>query len=385
MDSPPDMIASFPEGVSLEELQTAIGRDSALLDSTDIAVARFIAKKTITTEQFTHLSLSRRKYICKLYMASKYDPTILEPYKEQVIHDEREFMKTMGELYPSDLSNVAISEQIFGFSVAQLLPHQCLSSPIPGVDQVSCDQLCWRSEERDGFHVMPLVGQLSDLDGLEQIVKAPEIKSVIINGSLIRQILNPHFLRFKKLVSLDLSNNRIAFISDQAFAYLCSLQNLILKGNRLEKLSPIFMELKNLTLLDLSHNRLKVITPGALHGLEALRDLCLDDNQLAEVPEDFFEPILCIEKLAVAGNVSTFTPLILYVLLKDKERLSHMKCVGIGSEDPPLKPSVYTELQRCGIELRRRVPGSLSSVRSLRTQSSDTDSLVSLAADDTEA
>ncbi len=111
--------------------------------------------------------------------------------------------------------------------------------------------------------------------------------------------LNTEFFKdLNSLTELRMTNGWILSIEADAFAGPRLLKTLILKKNRLRRLSEdSFQYLIQLRKLDLSGNELSQVAPALFQPLTSLKELWLNGNQLAIVPPDFFAPLLHTTKL----------------------------------------------------------------------------------------
>ncbi|CAH0730501.1 unnamed protein product, partial [Brenthis ino] len=89
------------------------------------------------------------------------------------------------------------------------------------------------------------------------------------------------FGRLPDLTKLDLRNNAIAVIEDNAFDGAASIQELLLDGNLLQTVTDkMFFGLHSLTTLSLTDNKISCITPGSFDHLNLLTTLSLSNNPL---------------------------------------------------------------------------------------------------------
>ncbi|CAF0996746.1 unnamed protein product [Adineta ricciae] len=103
-----------------------------------------------------------------------------------------------------------------------------------------------------------------------------------LQDNLIKRISREDDLRhLKSLYTLDLRNNRLDSIDDDAFDGVDSLNELFLSNNSLHKVTSHTLNgLKSLQTLDLSNNRLRCIDQGSFDQLQTLSELNLQSNPL---------------------------------------------------------------------------------------------------------
>ncbi|XP_060809370.1 protein slit isoform X2 [Amyelois transitella] len=89
------------------------------------------------------------------------------------------------------------------------------------------------------------------------------------------------FGRLPDLTKLDLRNNGITIIEDNAFDGAANIQELFLDGNQLKTITDkMFFGLHSLSVLSLTNNKIRCITPGAFDHLTTLSTLNLESNPL---------------------------------------------------------------------------------------------------------
>ncbi|XP_061385192.1 protein slit isoform X2 [Danaus plexippus] len=90
------------------------------------------------------------------------------------------------------------------------------------------------------------------------------------------------FGRLPDLAKLDLRNNGITVIEDNAFDGAVAMRELSLDGNLLQTVGDkMFFGLHSLTLLSLTDNKIRCITPGSFDHLTMLSTLSLANNPIA--------------------------------------------------------------------------------------------------------
>ncbi|KAJ8705436.1 hypothetical protein PYW08_012482 [Mythimna loreyi] len=89
------------------------------------------------------------------------------------------------------------------------------------------------------------------------------------------------FGRLPDLTKLDLRNNGITLIEDNAFDGAANIQELLLDGNLIQTVTDkMFFGLHSLGILSLTDNKIRCITPGAFDHLTMLSTLNLESNPL---------------------------------------------------------------------------------------------------------
>ncbi|XP_053320506.1 epiphycan [Spea bombifrons] len=123
-----------------------------------------------------------------------------------------------------------------------------------------------------------------DDHNLDSVPPLPrETTHVYLRFNRITKINKNDFANLNKLQKLDLTSNIIEAIDEDAFRSLSTLNELILRDNRLRQLP----ELPNtLNVIDVSHNRLgrKGIKHEAFKDMNDLHLLYLTDNSLDHIP-----------------------------------------------------------------------------------------------------
>lgn len=129
--------------------------------------------------------------------------------------------------------------------------------------------------------------------GLKRIPRIDqEVSTLNLSTNNIRAIREEDLTSiFRVTYKLDLSHNRISYISPRAFCneeFDCEfsrLSNLILDHNRITAMPPL--RLPKLVKLFIGHNQIKKLTPQAFEGFPRLYKLTLDHNSGLEICELF--------------------------------------------------------------------------------------------------
>ncbi|ESN92175.1 hypothetical protein HELRODRAFT_103882, partial [Helobdella robusta] len=111
-----------------------------------------------------------------------------------------------------------------------------------------------------------------------------------LSDNLIETVKVGWFNKLKNLKKLDLCNNKILFIEEEAFEGLNQLEELQLNDNSISSLSPTtFKGLKNLKTLMLRSNRLNCINNQTYRPLVSLQHLSFYGNQIRCIEEGSFD------------------------------------------------------------------------------------------------
>ncbi|XP_057665442.1 protein slit isoform X5 [Diorhabda carinulata] len=107
----------------------------------------------------------------------------------------------------------------------------------------------------------------------------PETSELYLDFNEIDRIQGDRIKHLKSLTRLDLSNNKIAMLSNDTFTNLSKLSTLII-----------------------SYNKLQCIQRDSLQGLLSLRILSLHGNQISLIPEGTFANLKSISHIALGAN-----------------------------------------------------------------------------------
>ncbi|XP_070000162.1 leucine-rich repeat-containing G-protein coupled receptor 5 isoform X3 [Penaeus vannamei] len=110
------------------------------------------------------------------------------------------------------------------------------------------------------------------------------------------------------VTSMDLSNNNLTSVPDNAFAAYPSLQYLRLSGNRISSVSPQAFEGVKLQNLNLARNKVTHLRNGDLIGNDKLLSLSLHQNQIVQVDDEAFTPLTSLQVLDLTENQLRLIP-----------------------------------------------------------------------------
>ncbi|GIY57269.1 carboxypeptidase N subunit 2 [Caerostris darwini] len=128
-------------------------------------------------------------------------------------------------------------------------------------------------------------------------------------GNKISSLNKDTFYNGRDIFELDVSYNRIDFVSSKAFNAFKYLKRLDLSHNRIWNLpTTAFEGLSNLRRLDLSFNDLITIFPALFSHLTELQELSLKSNPLQELESKQFEHLQKLEHLDLASTLLKVIP-----------------------------------------------------------------------------
>ena len=134
--------------------------------------------------------------------------------------------------------------------------------------------------------------------------KVPSLRRLDVEGNLIAEIHAYTFFGPSKLSSINLKDNRLDQLAENAFLGLeNNLRELNLMGNGFPTfpLSAVKI-LKKLQSLNLAANRLANITSDSFTRLESLRFVDLSSNVFEHLARETFDALPNLERVTLAGN-----------------------------------------------------------------------------------
>jgi Leucine-rich repeat (LRR) protein len=143
---------------------------------------------------------------------------------------------------------------------------------------------------------------LTSLDGLEYVPDIQTITRLNLSKNNLKTIPNDSFRFVPQLRVLDLSINTIEKIEPIGFNNLQQLQQLDLSNNQLTRLSIELSSLNSLKNLNLENNQIFSIQDNAFRDLTNLEILNLSGNDLLHLPLALFTPLKNLHFLDMTGN-----------------------------------------------------------------------------------
>ncbi len=123
-------------------------------------------------------------------------------------------------------------------------------------------------------------------------------------------------------IALDLSNQEIVQIAENAFSSVSLLRELYIDDSKISEIHPkAFADLQILTVLSLSNGKLSFLARGALKGLINLKELHLFQNDIISLPADLFNETSQLEKISFNDNEVKYLPKLLFKELINLKRL----------------------------------------------------------------
>ncbi|XP_055588501.1 chaoptin isoform X2 [Uranotaenia lowii] len=139
---------------------------------------------------------------------------------------------------------------------------------------------------------------------IPMVINSSKLFMLHMDNTGLREI-EPYFFQTTGLYRLDISNNPITEVPDEAFCGLeRSLWELTLENNRLiEVPSRAIRDLKKLRMLNLRGNDISLVEPGAFRGLEkSLQSLVLADNSITQILPASVSGLPNLDSIDLSGN-----------------------------------------------------------------------------------
>lgn len=149
-----------------------------------------------------------------------------------------------------------------------------------------------------------------DISSLPKLISFPKsARDVSFAGNKIENIAEDTFYNGRYVINLDLSHNRIDFISIVAFRAFKNLKRLDLSHNKIWNIpSKSFDGLTSLKYLNLGYNEIAVLTPDLFSAIPNLVELDLESNPLIELEPKLFEHLKHLETLNLQATLLKVIP-----------------------------------------------------------------------------
>jgi len=143
---------------------------------------------------------------------------------------------------------------------------------------------------------------ISELDE-SYFINLRQLRHLILRQNKLEKISSKAFKGLESLETLDLEYNEIREIDENAFSDLVRLKQLKLKSNYLVRIkSHSFSGLQNLGQLSLEINVIELIDSNAFKELSRLKFLSVQSNNLTMITADMFEGLTNLKELNLSFN-----------------------------------------------------------------------------------
>ncbi|XP_009994202.1 PREDICTED: toll-like receptor 2 type-1 [Chaetura pelagica] len=147
----------------------------------------------------------------------------------------------------------------------------------------------------------------------QDLQQAVNLRALLLQSNTISSIDEDSFRFLGKLELLDLSNNSLAHLSPAWFGHLLSLQQLHLQGNSYRDLgeSSLFSGLRNLSSLHLGNPQFSTIRQGNFEGISVLQYLWIEGGNLSQYEPGSLKPIQKINHMIInLRNAKVFSAIV---------------------------------------------------------------------------
>ncbi|XP_061384281.1 chaoptin-like [Danaus plexippus] len=135
-----------------------------------------------------------------------------------------------------------------------------------------------------------------------QIEASGGIHTVDLSYNQLETIPDNCFLKFPRLLYLDLSHNSIKKIELLTFEGMRSIETLLLSYNEIKNMGLNFVRFINLKKLELDHNELTSLSEESVKNLINLEHLNLSSNQLRTIQENSFRGLQKLQEIDLSNN-----------------------------------------------------------------------------------
>ena len=204
-----------------------------------------------------------------------------------------------------------------------------------------------------------------------------KLQYVSLENNVIKNIEENAFLNVNELLTLDISRNRLQYISDANSVKLGNLKQLVLSHNniastsrltpdslkgydQLEELtlqsnqiititSNVFIHASNLRSLVLSYNQIRTLDKCAFGGLNKLETLDIKHNYINAIDVDIFKQTPALTHLDLSYNPDLISVIKggIADLFRPLQNLDTIQLISIGTQDLP--DSLLSNLTRLSI------------------------------------
>ncbi|CAG9563755.1 unnamed protein product [Danaus chrysippus] len=145
-----------------------------------------------------------------------------------------------------------------------------------------------------------------------QIEASSGLRTIDLSYNQLETVPDNCFLKFPRLLYLDLSHNSIKKIELLTFEGMRNIETLLLSYNEIKSVGLNFVRFINLKMLELDHNELTSLSEGSLKNLLNLEHLNLSSNQLNTIQEDSFRGLQKLQEIDLSNNQIKTVPAYLF-------------------------------------------------------------------------
>lgn len=163
-----------------------------------------------------------------------------------------------------------------------------------------------------------------------------------VSHNQMRNISSLTFEGVKSLEKVDMGNNKLNFVDENAFRDQFMLTDLFLNDNELVYLSgDTLFDQTSLLDLNIARNKIQHLPARLFRNARSLRRLDISGNKIHSLPHDFFETIRFLEFVSLSDNpVHCDCPLMLI-----RDSMPRLNLIGRCEAPPKLKGMLLKNLK----------------------------------------
>ena len=142
----------------------------------------------------------------------------------------------------------------------------------------------------------------NDIHALQGLPSVPNAQSLRLPANKLERLEASDLSVAPGLMSLDLSQNSIVLVDENAFGELQDLKTISLTGNKLTTIGPIFQNNPQITSVRLGHNEITEIGENDFKDNTMVKMLDLSNNKITQVHEDAFKNLDMLRYLILSNN-----------------------------------------------------------------------------------
>ena len=192
------------------------------------------------------------------------------------------------------------------FSVGSACPSECQSCDNGRVQCVSVGLSQPPASIPEDTVVIDL--SQNDIQTLQGLPSVPNAQSLRLPANKLEKLDASDLSVAPALMSLDLSQNSITLVGDNAFESLSDLKTISLTGNKLTTIGPIFKHNPQITSIRLGHNEIAEIGENDFKDNMMVKMLDLSNNKITTVHEDAFKNLDMLRYLILSNNPLVMLP-----------------------------------------------------------------------------